>query len=82
MTGNTQARNFLSRAPCTGLSLIHPCLANTLLAKAEMKVGSTVLRNIEKAQKVLVNNHHPDTRSKQRRAKILARLGPHIKTHQ
>ena len=45
-------------------------------AKAELKIGSTPLRNFEEAQEVLVRDHCPDTKSKWRRGKIIACLGP------
>ena len=76
MTGRTPAEVLLGRAPRTRLSLVHPCLSNTLSAKAEMKVGSTLLRNFDEGQEVLVRNHRPNTKVKWRRARILAQLGP------
>ena len=51
-------------------------LDQPLSAKAEMKVGSTPLKNFEEAQEILVQSHHSDTISKCRRAKIFIRLGP------
>ena len=76
VTGRTPAEILLGRAPRTHLSLVHPCLSNTLSTKAEMKVGSTLLRNFDEGQEVLVRDHRPNTKTKWRRAKILARLGP------
>ena len=76
VTGRTPAEVLLGRAPRTRLSLVHPCLSNTLSAKAEMKVGSTPLRNFDEGQEVLVRDHRPNTKVKWRRARILARLGP------
>ena len=71
MTGRTPAEVLMGRAPRPRLSLVHPCLSNTLSAKAEMKVGSTPLRNFDEGQEVLVCHHCPNTK-----AKILAWLGP------
>ena len=76
VTGRTPAEVLLGRAPHTRLFLVHPCLFNTLSARAEMKVGSTPLRNFDEGQEVLICHHHSDTKLKWRRAKILARPGP------
>jgi len=76
VTGRTPTEILLGRAPHTQISLVHPRLSQTLSAKAELKVGSTPLRNFEEGQEVLTRDHRPDTKSKWRRAKILSRLGP------
>ena len=73
VTGRTPAEVLLGRAPRTRLCLVHPFLSQKLSAKAEV---STSLRNFEEGQEVLICNHRPDTDSKWRKAKILARLGP------
>ena len=76
VTERTPAEILLGRAPRTRLSLVHPCLSQTLSSKAELKVGNTPLRNFEEGQEVLVRDHRPNAKSKWRKAKILARLGP------
>ena len=76
VTGRTPAEVLLGRAPRTRLCLVHPFLSQKLSAKAEVKVRSTPCRNFEKGQEVLIRDHCPDTKSKWRKAKVLACLGP------